>query len=61
MLFQHFDCLHRNSRGRSMIIKGKESLIKDIVDPDKFPVWDLKKKPDLYYSIWNTIMGKIRY
>jgi hypothetical protein len=61
MLFQHFDSLHRNSRGRSMIIKGKESLIKDIVDPDKFPVWDLKKKPDLYYSIWNTIMGKIRY
>ena len=60
-LFRHFDALHRNSRGRKMILRGQESLSKDIVDPDKFPIWDLKKKPTIFHSIWNTIMGKIRY
>lgn len=44
-----------------MIVKGAESLVKDLVDPDKFPIWDLKKKPNIFYSIWNTILGKIRY
>lgn len=44
-----------------MMIRGKEELSKSIVDPDKFPIWDLKKKPNVFYSIWNTIMGKVRY
>lgn len=35
--------------------------MRDLVDPDKFPVWDLKKRPNVFYSIWNTIMGQIRY
>lgn len=60
-LFGNLDALHKNSRGRKMMVRGKESLSKDLVDPDKFPIWDLKKKPNVFYSIWNTIMGKIRY
>lgn len=43
------------------MLRGKESLMKDLVDPDKFPVWDLKKKPTTFFSIWNSVMGKIRY
>lgn len=60
-VFGHLSSLYRNSRGRSMMVRGRESLTKDLVDPDKFPIWDLKKKPNVFYSIWNTIMGKIRH
>lgn len=42
-------------------MRGTESLVKDLVDPDKFPIWDLKKKPTTFYSIWNTVLGAIRY
>lgn len=41
-LFAHLDALHRNTQGKNMVLKGSMSNIKDIVDPDKFPMWDLK-------------------
>ena len=44
-----------------MIIHGQESLSKDLVDPDKFPIWDLKAPKNLFYSTWATVLGKLRY
>ena len=44
-----------------MIIKGSLSNLKDIVDPDKFPMWDLKETKDIFYSRWPEIEGALRY
>lgn len=44
-----------------MLMRGGFSAIKDLVDPDKFPIWDSHKKTNLIYPKWNYIMGKIRY
>lgn len=38
-----------------MIIKGTKSNIKDLVDPDKFPVFDLKKAKNMFFSVWEEI------
>ena len=32
-----------------------------LVDPDKFPIWDLKKYTPIYKSLWNHYLGQIRY
>ena len=42
-------------------MKGGLSDLKDLVDPDKFPIWDSMKRNSILYPKWNYIMGKIRY
>lgn len=32
-----------------------------LVDPDKFPIWDLKKYNPIYRSLWTNYIPKMRY
>ena len=32
-----------------------------LVDPDKFPIWDLKKYTPVYRSLWSNFLPQIRY
>jgi hypothetical protein len=32
-----------------------------LVDPDKFPIWDLKQYTPHYRSLWSHFLGHIRY
>lgn len=61
LLFNQFSILHNHSQGRNMLTRGGFSSVKDLVDPDKFPIWDSVKSNNLLYSKWNYIMGKLRY
>lgn len=38
-----------------MLYKGEKSESKDVVDPDKFPIWQLKKKADIFYTLWEEV------
>ena len=60
-LYNHFYALHRASRGRKMVIHGEQTTTTDLVDPDKFPIWDLKVAKNLFYSTWGTVLGRLRY
>ena len=44
-----------------MIIHGQETTTTDLVDPDKFPIWDPKIAKNIFYSTWGTVIGKLRY
>jgi hypothetical protein len=44
-----------------MISDTSQSTITDLVDPDKFPIWDLKQQTPIYKSLWGSYLGKIRY
>ena len=44
-----------------MIIHGQETKTTDLVDPDKFPIWDLKPAKNIFYSTWGTVIGRLRY
>ena len=33
----------------------------ELVDPDKFPIWDLKKYTPSFQSLWNQYLPEIRY
>jgi hypothetical protein len=32
-----------------------------LVDPDKFPIWDLKKYSSSYQSLWGRHLAELRY
>ncbi len=32
-----------------------------LVDPDKFPIWDLKKYSSVYQSLWTYHLAQLRY
>jgi hypothetical protein len=32
-----------------------------LVDPDKFPIWDLKKYSSVYQSLWGMHIAELRY
>jgi hypothetical protein len=46
-----------------MIVDSSKSNpnIKDIVDPNKFPIWDLRQTTPVYKSNWNHLMGELRH
>jgi|FrelakmetLWP11LW_1041352.scaffolds.fasta_scaffold23660_2 hypothetical protein len=44
-----------------MVIDTSKSNIKDLVDPDKFPIWDLRETKPIYSQLWGWVMGKIRH
>ena len=44
-----------------MDVSKSNPNIKDIVDPNKFPIWDLKQTTPIYKSNWNNYMGELRY
>lgn len=33
----------------------------ELVDPDKFPIWDLKKYSPIYRSLWENYLADLRY
>lgn len=33
----------------------------ELVDPDKFPIWDLKKYTPIYRSLWGQHLAELRY
>jgi hypothetical protein len=41
-MFRQFSTLNQASKLKTMVIDNSKSNIKDLVDPDKFPIWDLK-------------------
>lgn len=52
-LFNQFQRLHHYSRGREMIVDANTNQgTTALVDPDKFPIWDLKKYSSVYQSLW---------
>jgi len=32
-----------------------------LVDPDKFPIWDLKKYKPIFRSLWHNYIPHLRY
>ena len=45
-----------------MIVDGNSSReTTALVDPDKFPIWDLKNYKPAYRSLWVHHLAKIRY
>ena len=44
-----------------MVIDTSKSNVKDLVDPDKFPIWDLKLAQAVYSQSWSWVMGAIRH
>ncbi len=52
-LFSQFHSFYKYSRGREMIVDHNNSrATTDLVDPDKFPIWDLKQYKPIYRSMW---------
>jgi hypothetical protein len=41
----------------SMNNRGSTAL----VDPDKFPIWDLKKYSSIYQSLWGHHLAQLRF
>lgn len=41
---------HNNSRATT-----------DLVDPDKFPIWDLKQYKPIYRSMWTHHLASLRF
>lgn len=61
-LFTHFHNFHRLTRGREMIVDGNVSQTTTaLVDPDKFPIWDLKKYNPIYRSLWGSYLADLRF
>jgi hypothetical protein len=44
-----------------MVIDTSKSNVKDLVDPDKFPIWDLKLTKATYSQLWGWVIGSIRH
>ena len=61
-LFTHFHAMHKYSRGRQMIVDSlNNNETTSLVDPDKFPIWDLKHYSPVYRSLWEHYLAKLRY
>ena len=60
-LFNHFNVFNRVTQGKSTFIDKSKSHIKDIVDPDKFPIFDLKENKANYHPIWEYLAGRLRH
>ena len=37
------------------------AVTKELVDPDRFPVWDLGRVRELYFSRWGEVEGGLRW
>lgn len=44
-----------------MVIDTSKSNVKDLVDPDKFPIWDNQMTKPIYSQLWGWVMGRIRH
>jgi len=45
-----------------MIVDGNTSNgSTELVDPDKFPIWDLKKYTPIYRSLWPHYLSNLRF
>jgi len=61
-LFNLFHLLYKYSRGRQMIVDSHKSQeTTALVDPDKFPIWDLKMYKPIYRSLWASYIPQMRY
>lgn len=60
-MFRQFSTLNKSSKLKNMIIDTSKSDVKDLVDPDKFPIWDLKETKPVFSQLWGWVMGKIRH
>lgn len=40
---------------------NRQQQTTSLVDPDKFPIWDLKKYSSVYQSLWGHYLAEIRY
>ena len=56
-----FSSIHRHTQGRTMFSDTSKATSTHLVDPDKFPIWDLKEKTPVFTSNWSEVMGRIRY
>lgn len=61
-LFTQFHCFYKYSRGREMIVDSNSSQeTTALVDPDKFPIWDLKQYSPVFRSLWGHYLAQMRY
>ena len=61
-IFTQFHLLHKYSKGREMIADIHSSNDSTaLVDPDKFPIWDLKQYAPTYRSLWGHHLAQLRY
>lgn len=45
-----------------MIVDARNNrTVTDLVDPDKFPIWDLKSYSPVYKSIWDYHLAELRF
>ncbi len=40
---------------------SKSNASTALVDPDKFPIWDLKQSKSTYQSLWSYHLAQLRY
>lgn len=60
-VFRQFSILNRSSKLKNMVIDTSRANVKDLVDPDKFPIWDLKVARPVYSQLWGWVMGRVRH
>jgi hypothetical protein len=57
-LFYNFNVLHKYAHGRALVTDlTKSNSTTNLVDPDKFPIWDLKKYTPIYKSMWGFFLN----
>lgn len=44
-----------------MIVNSNSSQTTALVDPDKFPIWDLKQYSPVFRSLWGHFLAQMRY
>lgn len=59
-VFKHFNTLHRYERNMSLVRNEAATTMKDLVDSDKFPIFDLSYKIPLWRSNWVTVENKLK-
>lgn len=60
-IFKHFSTFNKFTKLKNMVIDTSKSNVKDLVDPDKFPIWDLKLTKATYSQLWGWVIGSIRH